>query len=247
MIDRRQRRRDSFDRLDRGRLSPRDHQHLDAEQAGCLDLRIGGGAAAVLGNDDIDMVLPQQSQFAFQRERTAIEDIIDIRKRQRRLDGVDAADEIVMLRCRFRIMRTLPAGCHEDAARGGAKRSDRRRNASQVPPMIARQALPFGTAQSDCGYADGLGSMGGIGGNALGEGMRGVDQQIISAGLQEIGERRSPAETTDSNRNRLRGRFFGTTGQRQKNVAIVTRRERFGQQTRLVGAAEDQDARSSHG
>lgn len=246
MIDRRQRRLDRFDRLDRGRLSTRDHHHLDAEQAGCLDLRIGGDAAAVLGNDDIDMVLPQQSQFAFQRERTTIEDIIDIRKRKRRLDGVDTANEIVMLCCRFGIMRTLPARCQENMAGGGAKRLNGRRNAPHVPPMITRQALPFGTTQSDRAYAGGLGSMGGIGGDALGEGMRGVDQQIISAPVQEIGERRAAAETTDSNRNRLRSRFFGATGQRQNNVAIVARRERFGQQARLAGAAEDQNARSSH-
>ncbi len=246
MSDRRQHRLDSFDRLDHGRLRTRDHHHLDAEQAGCLDLRIGGAATAVLGDDDIDMMPTQQGQFAFQRERTTIEDIIDICERKRRLDGIDAANEIVMLCCCFGIMRTLPARCQEDLAGGGAKRLNGRRNAPHVPPMIARQALPFGTTQSDRGHASGLGSTGGIDRDALGEGMRGVDQQIISAPLQEIGQRRSAAETTDSNRNRLRSRFFRTPGQRQKNIAIVTRRERFGQQARLARAAKDQNARSSH-
>ncbi|MGZ2504948.1 hypothetical protein ACVINI_005493 [Rhizobium beringeri] len=76
--------------------------------------------------------------------------------------------------------------------------------------------------------------------------MRGVDQQVISAGLQEISKCGSAAETADANRNRLRGRFFGAAGKRQQNIAIITRRERLGQQPRLAGAAEDQDAGSSH-
>lgn len=39
---------------------------------------------------------------------------------------------------------------------------------------------------------------------------------------------------------------FGAAGKRQKNIAIFARRERLGQQPRLAGAAENQDAGSSH-
>lgn len=246
MIDRRQRRLDSVDRLDDRGRGARDHHHLDAEQTGCLDLRIGGRTAAVLGDDDVDVVLPQQIAFPFQRERTPIKDIVDIIKRKRRFDGIDTADEVVMLRCGFRMMGTLPARRQEDMAGGGTERFDGSRNAPYVPPAIAGHALPFGTAQSDRGNRGGLGRKSGIGRNALGEGVRSVDQQIISAGLQEIGESRSAAETADANRNRLHGRFFGAAGKRQQNIAIVTRRQRLGQQPRLAGAAEDQDAGSSH-
>lgn len=246
MIDRRQRCLDSVDRLDvRGRRA-RDHHHLDTEQARCLDLRIGGGTAAVLGDDGVDVVLPQQIAFAVQRERTTLEDIIDIIKRKRRFDGVDAADEIVMLRCGLRMMRALPARRQEDMAGGGAKRFDGSRNAPHLPPAIARPALPFGTAQSDGSNAGGLSRESGIGRNALGERVGGVDQQVMSAGPQKSGESRSAAETADTNRNRLRGRFFGAAGKRQKNIAIITPRERLSQQPRLAGAAKDQDAGSSH-
>lgn len=246
MIDRRQRRLDSVDRLDdRGRRA-RDHHHLDAEQAGCLDLRIGGGTAAILGGDDVNVVLPQQIAFAFQRERTPLEDIVDIIKCKPRFDGIDAADEVVMLRCGFRMMGALPARRQEDMAGGGAERFDGSRNALHVPPAIAGHALPFGTAQSDGGNAGGLSRESGIGRNALGEGVRGVDQQTISAGLEETGKCGSAAETTNANRNRLRGRFFGAAGKRQQNIAIITRRERLGQQPRLAGAAKDQDAGSPH-
>lgn len=245
MIDRRQRRLDSFHRFDDRGRSARHHHHLDTEQAGCLDLRIGGGAAAILRDDDVDVVLPQKIAFAFQRERTPIKDIVDIIKRKRRFDGVDAANEVVMLRCGFRMMRALPARRQEDMAGKGAKRFDGSRNALHVPPSIARPALPFGTSQSDGSDTAGLTRESGIGRNALGEGMRGVDQQVISADLQESGECGSAAETADTNRNRLHGRLFGASGKRQQNFAIITRRERLGQQPRLAGAAEDQDAAGS--
>jgi len=152
----------------------------------------------------------------------------------------------VMLRRGFRMMRALPARRQEDMAGGGAKRFDGSRNALHVPPAIARPALPFGTAQSDGSNAGGPSCESGIGRNALGEGVRGVDQQVISAGLQEIGKCGSAAETADASRNRLRGRFLSATGKRQQNIAIIPRRERLGQQPRLAGAAEDQDAGSSH-
>ena len=246
MIDHRQRRLCCLDRRDHGRRCAHDHHHLDTEQAGGLDFRIGSGATAVLGNDDVEVVLLQQFAFAFQRERTAIEDVFDIRKPKRRFDGIDATDEIVMLRRRFRMMRALPAGRQKDMAGGGAERFDGSRNALHLLPAIARQTLPFWTAQSDRSDTGGLGGKGGIGRNSLGEGMRGVDQQPIAAGFQEIGQRRSTAETTDANWNRLRGRFFGAPGERQQNIAITPRRKRLGQQARLAGAAEDQDARSYH-
>lgn len=246
MIDRRQRRLDSVDRLDHRGRRARYHHHLDTEQAGCLDLRIGGRTAAILGDDDVNVVLPQQIAFTVQRERTTLEDVLDIIKHKRRFDGIDAANEVVMLRCGLRMMGTLPARRQEDMAGGGAERFDGSRNAPHVPPAIAGHAMPFGTAQSDRGDAGGLGRESGIGRNALGEGMRGVDQQTISAGLEEIGKCGSAAETTDANWNRLRGRFLGATGKRQQNIAIITRRQRLGQQPRLAGAAEDQDAGSSH-
>lgn len=76
--------------------------------------------------------------------------------------------------------------------------------------------------------------------------MRGVDQQPIFADFQEVGQRRSTAETADADRNRLCGRFFSAACKREKNIAIVPHRERFGEQTRLAGAAENEDAGSSH-
>lgn len=245
MIDRRKRRLDSFDHGERGGRRARDHHHLNAKQAGRLDLRIGG-AAAVLRDDDVDMVLSQQGAFAFQRERAAIKHIVDIDKRRRRIDGIDAADEIEMLRRRFGVMRALPARRQEDMARGGAERCDGRRNALHILPSIARQALPFGTAQSDCSNTGGLRRKGGVGGNSFGERVCGVDHQLVSTGRQKIGECHSTAETADANRNRLSGRFFSAASQRQENIAIITCRERFGEQARFAGAAENEDAGSSH-
>ena len=54
-----------IDRLDRGRIRrgrAAQQNHLDAERARRRDLAVGGVAAAVLGDDDFDLVLPSSAR-----------------------------------------------------------------------------------------------------------------------------------------------------------------------------------------
>lgn len=167
-----------FDHRQAGGLRALDHDHLDAEPPRCLDLPIGRVTAAVLGDDHLDSMPLQHLQLILQAERTPAVDVADVRHGQRRFDGIDAADPVMMLRRRVRIMRLLPPRCQENAQRHIAECSDGLRNAMYGKPVIAFDRHPRRTAQRK-GRNSALSSrLRGIGGDAGREGMGGIDHQI---------------------------------------------------------------------
>jgi len=76
--------------------------------------------------------------------------------------------------------------------------------------------------------------------------MRGIDQQVEFAFAQETGKSFSAAETTNSYGNRLLGRFFGSSRQRQQDIGIGTLLQRRRQQARFACAAQYQNAEFCH-
>lgn len=246
MIDRFERRFHRFDRRHDGSRRARDHDDLEPKQACRLDLRIGRCAAAVLCNDGIDTILPHQVDFTFEREGATVEEIFDIGKGKRRIDGIDATDQIEMLWSDFGMMSALPAGRQEDAARGRPKCGNRRWNVGHDMPMIARFRDPFRTDERERRDTGTFGGRRGICRNALGEGMGGIDQEITSSFRQEGRKTLCPAEPPNANGNRLLGRSLRAAGQRQENVEVFPRGKRCSQPARLAGAAEDQDTGLLH-
>ena len=142
-----------FDRLDRGSIGrgrPAQHDNVDAERARRGDLAVGRGAAAVLGDDHIDAMLGQQRTIVGFAERAAAGDVADMRQRQRRIDRIDAADQIIVLR---RIARTAQSRCGRARERRGAAfdrapapprghRSPRSSGRPQLRSMAAGAARP---------------------------------------------------------------------------------------------------------
>lgn len=246
MIDRRKRPFDRFDRLHGGSGRARDHRNLDAEQARGLDFRVGSRTAAVLGDDGVDMMHGEQGELVLEREGTTIENGTEIRKRQRRIDGVDAADEIEMLRRGFRMVRPLAARREKDAAGRCAERFDRLRNAADHAPAIAGLRLPFGPPQGDGCDAGLAGRNGGVGRNPRGEGMRGIDQKIVAAFAQKSCEALGAAEAADPDGNRLCGRFFGSACEREQRIATAPRRKCLGKGTGFGRSAQDENAGPAH-
>ena len=246
MIDRRQRVLDSLDRSHGGRHGAADHEDFDAEHARRFDLRISGVAAAVLGDHGVDAMVPQERQFGIQREGAAVENEDGMIELQGRRDGIDAADQIEMLRSRLCRMRLLPAGRQEDAARRSSKCLYRFGNGRGMRPAVAVFLAPERAAQGDGPNAGHFCSLGGIRGNSGGKGMRGIDQQVEFAFAQEAGKPFGAAETTNSHGNRLFGRFFGASGQRQQSIGVGTLPQRGRQLARLARAAQYQNAEFCH-
>lgn len=246
MIDRLKCRFDRFDRLHGGHGRAGDHYDFDTEKAGGLDFCIGGRTAAVLGDDSVNMMRGEQGELVLERERTAIENGMEIRKSRRRIDRIDTADEIEMLRRGFRMVRSLSSGREKDAAGGSAEGSDRCRNAAYHTPAITGLRLPFRSSQGDGRDAGPSGRNDGVGRNPLGKGMGGIDQEVVAAFLQKGGETFGTAIAANPDRNRLRGRFFSPACEREQGVAIAPRRKRLGKNTRFRRAAEDENAGFAH-
>ena len=108
-------------------LRAADHEYPDAARPRGIELGARRIAAAVLGDDSVDAVLPHQFDFALEREGATVENIFDIGKGERRIDGIDAAHKVEMLRRDLGMMGALPAGLSWRTARNSMMRSFTRR------------------------------------------------------------------------------------------------------------------------
>lgn len=247
MIDKAERVFDSFDRADIVRLLALDHDHRDTERAGGRDLAIGGGAAAVLGDDDVDPVLDQQLTFGGLFEGAGRENVMRLGNVEPRCNGIDAADQIAVLWCAFEVESLLSADGEEDTFWHGAKSADRVRDGANTRPAIARFLLPHGAAQSKKQNTGTACGDGGVVGDASGKGMGGIDQKIEVSSLQKLGKSFAATEAAAAGRNGLHHRLGRAPGQRKQAVAIGALRERGRQLRRFGRAAKDQDAVFAHG
>ena len=247
MIDPIERSFNSFDRRQAGCLGALDHDHLDVELPRSFNLRIGGIATAILGDDHLDAMPTQHLQLILQPERPPAVDVTDIRRRQRRLDRIDAADPIVVMRRGIGIMSLLPPGCQEHPQGYWAKRRDRLWNTLHGKPIIASDRRPGQSAQGKGRNAALSHGLCGIGGDAGRERMGCVDHQIDPFITQIADKTLRAAEATTAHRDWLRSRISGSAGQRQDNVKIGAGGKRQRQRAGLRRAAQDQNASLAHG
>lgn len=246
MTDRAERFLDGFDRPHGRRGRTGDHEDFNTEMASRLDFRVGRRAAAILGNDRIDAVRGKKRGLAVHIEGAAVENISDVRNIERRGDGVDAANEIEMMCRRLGIVRLLTPDRQEDAAGDWPERGNCLGDVSARGPYVARPLDPFGpakgksrnSAKSCCGE--------GIGGDAGGKGMCRIDEKVKSSVAQKSRKALSSAETANTNRNRLDGRFFCAAGQRQQDVKPGILGEHLRQSTRFARSAQYQHADFCH-
>lgn len=247
MIDPIERSVHCFDHRQAGGLCALDHNRLDSELPCRLDLSVSRVTAAILGDDDFDSMPLQHIQLVFQAERTPAVDIADMRHGQRRLDGIDAADPIMVLRRRVRLMRLLPPRRQENAQGCCAERGYGLRNAMHRQPVVAFDRQPGGTAQRK-GRHSALGSrLRGIGGDARREGMGCVDHQINLFIAKIASKALRSAETAAAHRNGLRGWVGSSARKRQDDVQIGAGSKGCRQSSGLRRTAEDQNAGLAHG
>ena len=174
------------------------------------------------------------------RERPARERIGRVRQLERRLDRIDAADQIVVLRRRREGVELLPADGQEHAARRRAERRRPRRRCRRPRSSGRRPAPSRPAAQRNERHA-GLSrrrrrhapTSGGVG-------VRGVDQHVDPLGGEIIRQTLGAAEAADAHRNRLGGRCAVRPASDSVTLRSATAGERR-PAPRLGGAAEDQN------
>ena len=237
---------DGFGTVNIVRRSPFDQHDGQAEDAGGDDFPLCGLAAGILADDHVDAVFLQQRHLRFHGEGSAGQQIVGIRYVQRRIDGIDAAHEIMVLRRRVENLRLLPADRKEDAARRFAERRHGFGDRADARPAVALGLRPAGALQPKQRHAGRFARRARIGGNLLGEGVCGVDEKI-DALFREIGrEPGNAAETAAAHRRGLRCGIERAAGERQDDRKIGPAGKRARKVARLGRAAQNKDASFVH-
>ena len=226
--------------------SPLDHDDAYAEKTCRLDLRIGGGSAAVFRNDDIDAFRLKQTPFALRSEGAGGKNISSLRDLQRRLDRINASHQIMVLWRGVEMMCFLPSDCQEDATRGMAERPDRSSDAVDGNPAVCIDTGPTGAAERKSVHARKASGLESVGGDAFGEGMGGVDQQADLFLPQEVSQSLGTAEAAAADRNGLGQRFGGSAGKRKNDIEIRAGRQPLGKLAGFRRSAQDQNADLAH-
>lgn len=228
------------------RRRPLDKHDRQAENARGDDLAMGRLPAGILADDDVDAVIAEQRHLRLHREGPAGEDILHLRRLQRRIDGIDAAYEIMVLRRGIEGLRLLPTDGEEHTARRGAERCDGLGDRADAYPAVALRLFPAGALEPQERQIRRRACRAGIGGDLPGKGVGGVDQQIDGVLAQKGRKPLCPAETAGAHRHGLRHRIERAAGKRQGDGEIGPVREPFRQIPRFRRAAQDKDALLVH-
>lgn len=237
---------DVIDGEDTGRHLPLDHHDLDAQRPRCRDFSIGCAAATVLADDDIDAVFDQKGVFVRLVEWPGCQDVLAIGHRERRIDGIDAAHQIEVLRRAAELVGLLSADGEKDAPWRRAQRSDGRFDIGDRNPVVTVLPRPIRTAEREDRHTGESRGIGSIGGNLVGERMRRIDDQRNILLSDIVCEAVRAAKTTDARFDGQRAGMYRSSGQRNDRMIVVAARQPLGQLSRFGGAAEYQDSGSLH-
>ena len=221
-----------------------DEDDGQAEAARGGDLAVSGGAAAVLRHDDLDPAAGEERALVGFRKGAAGEEGLRVRRQVGGDDGLDAADEVGVLRGGAEGRDLLPADGEENAGRRFAEGGGRGGHVGDADPAVAGDRLPRRALEDDEGQGGLASGAGGVRRDPPGEGMGGVDDGGDGADAQPAGEAGGAAEAADAHGaagRQLGG--LGAAGERQGDPHAGAGGEARGEDARLAGAAEDEDVR----
>lgn len=225
---------------------PLDHHDGQAEMAGGGDFCRGGLATGILADDDVDAMIPQERDFRLGREGAPRKQVADIGRIERRIDGIDAAHEIVMLRGGVEGLRLLTTDGKEDPARFHAQCRHGLVHARNAAPAIACLLVPAEPFQPQQRNAGRGARSTGIGGYLPGKGVGCVDHEIDALATQIGSKPRRTAEAAGAHRRGLRRGIERAAGQRQSDGQIGPTGKARRKVAGLARAAQYEDASFVH-
>ncbi len=228
------------------RLRPGDHDDRQAKLARSRDLAVGGLAAAVLCNDDLDAVLKQKRVFVGFRKGAAAEDVMRAGDPLGRVHRLDASHDVAVLRTDSEATGFLPADGEKHRARRFAEQSRRVIDVPGADPVVAGLRLPWRSLQPHERHGGRTRRLNGIGGDACCERMGGVDEHVDLSCPQPLRQPLRATKAADAHGTGLRQRVFRSAGERQRHAHVAARNEAAGKHACLAGAAEDENMRDGH-
>ena len=186
----------------RSRRNHRPAHHVDgnAELARRLDLGVGRGAARILGEHVANAMPLEEVGIVFHSEWSACGDARRVGKVGGRIDWIYDADQVAMLRSARESIDSLAAKSGEDVLGLSGKCGDCRIDAVVFDPIVAGDAHPRRTLDGKHGHASLCTSGHGVGADARGKRMRGVDDKIDILARDIVRKPFDAAETTDARR-----------------------------------------------
>jgi len=193
------------------RRRPSQQYHRYSERTCRSNLAIGRRTTAVFRHDDVDGVRAKQLSFLLFRKGSAIEDIVSVRDGERRIYRIDAANQVVMPRGNCKMRYFLATDREKHFSGLLSQRIRGLPHVADFRPLIAGHRRPRRPAQRDQGCSS------------------------LPGGVQRMGRHRRCI--------RMSGIDQGSraAGQRQSDRHIGTGRELLTQQSRLRGAAKNED------
>ena len=240
-IDGSERIRDGMDR--RGVLRWAAHQNDGkAEPTRRFELAGRGAAAAVFGDHNRDAMFAHQTLFVVHGKRPARFDERGIVQAMLVADGVDGADDVMVLR--------HIRECRELQATDGEKRALRQRSQGagggwhvrHLEPSVAVACDPGSARQPDERNTSLLAGQPGVAGHLRGERVGGIDQQVDMSCDEMSGQPRYATKPADAGRDRQIPRPHSASRQRQCRVDPGANRDGARQGRGLTRSAENQNA-----
>lgn len=224
-----------------GMNSAFDHDHVKPQSARRNDFSIGGHSTTILAHDHVDMQLFEKLFFRLCRKWTAIKNIVNMRYQKWRIDRLNAADHIMMLRQNRKGICLLPPNGQKYAARLLPKHASRSLDRGNSLPSIFRFWFPCRPFKPQQGQACLLRSKSGIARNPVGKWMCGIDQQVEPLRAQIIDKSSHTAKTADTRVRCLKERIVRSPCQRQRNHKIITQAEALCQLARFRRSGQNKD------
>ena len=242
MIEPHRRVLDSLDGRNVGQRRAAQQDDREAEHARRCHLAVRRSAAAILGDNKVDRMGGQQCPIGGFGEWSTTGYVECVRHRERRIDRLDAAYEIMMLRrpregCDFGL-----AEREEDTARLFADRLYRGCGIGNLNPTVAGARRPWRPAEREQRDARRCRRLGRVRRDDCGVRMRGIDEHVDAFGCEILAKALRATESADPYRHGMRGGCRGAAGERDRYRHIVAFGQTLRQAPRLRRAAENEDA-----
>lgn len=225
---------------------PSYHDHGNAEGAGGGDLAVGGLAAAIARDDEIDATLLEKTSFIELGERPAIDDVLRSRQCDGRIDRINATNDVRMLRLGDKRLELPAPDRKEDDAWRVAKLGDGLFYAADIDPGIAGDGLPRLPLQHDQRQTDFSRCQSRIARDVLRERVRGIDENVDSGIPQKPDKSFGPSEPADAHFTSMLKGCFRAAGERERDLEVSSRHEPRGEKARFGCSAQNENMPNGH-
>lgn len=199
---------------------PPDQNHRDRKVACGGNFAVGCAAAAVFRHHDIDCVLFQERALRSYIKRPTLEQVAGARQHEGRIDRLDAADQVIVMRRVIKRRKFLSTEGKEHFARQIAEQLRRLFDVTRFDPVIALNGAPRCTAQCQQRRSGVLRGEARMHRNGRGIGMRGINQGADALVPEVARQTLHSTKAAAAHRDRLRGGGARAPGEREGGCNI---------------------------